>query len=104
MNTHLIANRRFVYRGTPQAIKQFVEALGYQTEDIMDSYNHEPVYFLIRRTNIKVGYKRGTDPGRPMVWMLNGPSLVEQHPDDAAAGLTLYPKLYRRFRRIKGKK
>lgn len=101
----LIANRSFVYAGTAEDIKRWLHDNGYVTEDIMGEYN-QPVGFKISETGIKVGHHRPLnehDTGMPTVHLLNGPHLVETDPESAKRGITLYQKLYSKFRRRKQK-
>ena len=101
MPQQLITSRHFGYQGTAEAIKQYLGNLGHQTDDVLDPATHRATHFSIRGTTINVGYHPERSGGRPVVWMLNAPDLVAQHPDWAEAGLRLYPKLYQRFRRKK---
>ena len=104
----LIANKSFVYEGSAEDIKNWLYQHGFTTEELLD-VDKNPVAFRIIGTLIKVGYHRPLneyDTGKPKVHLLNGPHMVSTDADAAQAGLTLYPKLYRKFRsrQLKGDK
>jgi len=96
--------RRFVYKGMPDDIKNYLSELSYQTEDIYNSEG-EAIGFSIVGTTIKVGYK--SVAGRwiegATVSMLNDPVVLEEEPQKVQQSLMIYPKLYRRFRKISHK-
>ena len=96
----LIVNRSFVYEGSIERIKQWIEQAGYATEEVLD-HDQQPVVLHVLGTGINIGYHRPLnehDTGKPKVHLLNGPHLVNTDPESARRGLALYPKLYRRFR------
>jgi|GEM_PF-5386712 len=99
--------RSFRYNAAPEVVRAYVTDLGYQTDDAHYQHGGEPFGFTIRDTTIQVSYptiSKHSSTG-DLITAIPGVVSLDNNPyssgythDKAERSISLYRKLYRRFR------
>ena len=93
-------SRQFPYYVEPDEVRQYLNELGCQTEDIYNREQDKVVGFLVCDTSVIVGYdlvSSGRIVAQREIAFKNDPYWTGGDSEKEERSLKLYQKLYRRF-------